>query len=68
VDLMLGVCHGLIGKEGVLRPITTQIALGVVGGVNEVVMEAIESGPVERLTELVDLASDLWAAHLARGA
>jgi AcrR family transcriptional regulator len=65
VDLMLGVCNALARNEPTLRPISAQIALGVVGGVNEVVMAAIESGPVERLTDLVELATHLWAAHLA---
>jgi AcrR family transcriptional regulator len=65
VELMRGLCNALSRTEPGLRPVSEQIALGVVGGVNEVVMAAIESGPVERLTELVDVASDLWAAHLA---
>jgi AcrR family transcriptional regulator len=65
VDLMRGLCNALSHREPGLRPLSAQIALGVVGGVNEVVMAAIESGPVERLTGLVDVATDLWAAHLA---
>jgi AcrR family transcriptional regulator len=68
VALMLGVCNALSSNEPALRPISAQTALGVVGGVNEVVMAAIEAGPVERLTDLVELATALWAAHLARGA
>jgi AcrR family transcriptional regulator len=65
VDLMLGLCNALSNREPGLRPLSPEIALGVVGGVNEVVMAAIESGPVERLSGLVDLATNLWAAHLA---
>jgi AcrR family transcriptional regulator len=65
VDLMRGQCNALSRTEPELRPLSEQIALGVVGGVNEIVMAAIESGPVERLTTLVDVATGMWAAHLA---
>jgi hypothetical protein len=65
VDLMRGLCNALARTAPGLRPVSAQIALGVVGGVNEIVMAAIESGPVERLTTLVDVATDMWAAHLA---
>jgi AcrR family transcriptional regulator len=65
VDLMRGLCNALTRTQPGLRPLSEQIALGVVGGVNEIVMAAIESGPVERLTMLVAVATDMWAAHLA---
>jgi AcrR family transcriptional regulator len=65
VELMLGLCNALTRTERGLRPLSEPIALGVVGGVNEIVMATIESGPVERLTMLVDVATSMWAAHLA---
>jgi AcrR family transcriptional regulator len=65
VDLMRGLCNALTRTQPGLRPLSEQIALGVVGGVNEIVMAAIESGPVEGLTMLVAVATDMWAAHLA---
>jgi AcrR family transcriptional regulator len=64
VTLMRGVCDGLRRDEPRLNRLSHTIALGVVGGVNEVVVATIESGGVERLTDLVDVATDLWAAHL----
>jgi AcrR family transcriptional regulator len=64
VRLMRGVCDALRRGEPQLRKLTPDIALGVVGGVNEVVMAAIEIGPVEAVTGLVEVATDLWAAHL----
>jgi AcrR family transcriptional regulator len=64
VRLMRGVCDALRRGEPQLRKLTPDIALGVVGGVNEVVMAAIEIGPVEAVTDLVEVATDLWAAHL----
>ncbi|MDX6727205.1 MAG: hypothetical protein QOK49_2010, partial [Baekduia sp.] len=41
-----------------------ELALAAVGGVNEIVMRAIETGPVEAITELAGVATDLWAAVL----
>ena len=64
VTLMRGVCDDLRRDEPRLNRLSHTIALGVVGGVNEVVVATIESGGVERLTDLVDVATDLWAAHL----
>ena len=64
VRLMRGVCDGLRGEDPQLRPLKPDIALGVVGGVNEVVMATIEAGPVEAVRGLVEVATDLWAAHL----
>jgi AcrR family transcriptional regulator len=64
VKLMRGVCDALRRGEPGLRRITPAIALGLVGGVNEVVMAAIETGPVEAVTDLAGVATDLWAAQL----
>jgi AcrR family transcriptional regulator len=64
VTLMRSVCDALRREEPQLRPLSPQIALGVVGGINEVVMATIESGPVEAVTGLVEVATDLWAAQL----
>src|SRR3954452_11566689 len=64
VRLMRGVCDGLRRANPELRRLSPQLALGVVGGINEVVMQAIESGPVEDITALNELATDLWAALL----
>jgi AcrR family transcriptional regulator len=62
--LMRDICDGLRRRDPQLRPLSPAIALGIVGGINEVIMQTIESGPVENVTVLVDVATDLWAAPL----
>ena len=64
VRFMRRVCDGLRGAEPRLNPLSPTIALGVVGGVNEVVMHAIETHGVEAVTGLGDVATGLWAAAL----
>jgi AcrR family transcriptional regulator len=64
VVLMSGIGHRLRRGAPQLRRLTPGLALGVVGGINEIVMRAIETGPVEDITGLVDLATDLWCAVL----
>ena len=64
VVLMGGLAERLRGDEPRLRPLTPGLVLGVVGAINEIVMQAIETGPVEAITELGDLAIDLWSAVL----
>jgi AcrR family transcriptional regulator len=64
VRLMRGIGDGLRAAEPALRALTPELALAAVGGVNEIVMRAIETGPVEAITELAGVATDLWAAVL----
>jgi hypothetical protein len=61
---MRGIGDGLRAGEPSLRTLTPELALAAVGGVNEIVMRAIETGPVEAITELAEVATDLWAAVL----
>jgi hypothetical protein len=61
---MRRVCDGLRRAEPRLNPVAPVIALGLVGGVNEVVMHAIETSGVTSITGLGDVATDLWAAAL----
>src|SRR3954471_24495182 len=61
VRFMRRVCDGLRRTEPRLNPLSPTIALGVVGGVNEVVMHAIETRGVEAVTGLGDIATGLWA-------
>jgi AcrR family transcriptional regulator len=64
VRLMRGVCDELRRDEPRLNPISPALALGCVGGVNEVVVHTIESRGVEAVAGLGDVATDLWAAAL----
>jgi AcrR family transcriptional regulator len=64
VVLMGGLAERLRGDEPALRALTPGLVLGVVGAINEIVMQAIETGPVEPITGLCGLATDLWAAVL----
>jgi AcrR family transcriptional regulator len=68
VRFMRGVCDGLRRAEPGLHRPSPAVALGVVGGVNEVVMHAIETQGVESITGLGDVATGLWANALTGGA
>jgi AcrR family transcriptional regulator len=68
VRFMRGVCDGLRDAEPRLNRVSRAIALGVVGGVNEVVMHAIETRGVDAVTGLGDVATDLWANALTGAA
>jgi AcrR family transcriptional regulator len=65
VALMRDICDALGRDDPRLRPLPPAIALGVVGGVNEIVMEALETGPAAEVPRLVDVVTDLWAAQLS---
>jgi AcrR family transcriptional regulator len=67
VRLMCGVCADLRETTPELNPVPEHMALGVVGGVNEVVAHAIETRGVEALAGLGDVATDLWTAVLTAG-
>jgi AcrR family transcriptional regulator len=68
VRFMLRVCDGLRDDEPALNALSPAIALGVVGGVNEVVMHAIETEGVDAVTGLGDVAAGLWAGALTGAA
>lgn len=52
------------GLTGLPRP----MALALVGGINELVLEAVESGRIDRLPDLAPTATDLVVAVLERSA
>jgi AcrR family transcriptional regulator len=64
VVLMGGLAERLRRDEPRLRRLTPGLVLGTVGAINEVVMQAIETGPVETIPRLCELATDLWSAVL----
>jgi AcrR family transcriptional regulator len=68
VRFMRGVLDGLREVDPTLNELSPAFALGCVGGVNEVVMEAIERRGVEAITGLGDVATGIWAAALTGAA
>jgi AcrR family transcriptional regulator len=52
--------------EGAGRTLTPALATAVVGGLNELMLEAVEAGQVERIGELADAATELIRAVLTR--
>lgn len=61
-DFMLGVVNGGQGGKGRQAPLSRQMAMAVVGGINELVLEHIEQGRVARLVDLVVPSSQLVRA------
>jgi AcrR family transcriptional regulator len=57
----------LLDGEGVTA-LTPALATAVVGGLNELMLEAVEAGRAERIGELADAATELIRAVLARPA
>jgi AcrR family transcriptional regulator len=49
-----------------VRALSPALATAVVGGLNELMLEAVEAGQAERLGELADAATELIHAALAR--
>lgn len=64
VRLMRDVTAGLRRAEPELRRVGPEVALAIVGGINELVAEAIEDEGVERIRRLASVATDLWCAVL----
>jgi len=52
--------------EGAGRALTPALATAVVGGLNELMLEAVEAGRAERIGELADAATELIRAVLRR--
>ena len=53
-------------EEAGIRALTPALATAVVGGLNELMLEAVEAGQAERMGELADAATELIGAVLAR--
>ena len=49
-----------------IRPLSPRLATAVVGGLNELILEALEEGEEERLAELAGAATELLRAVLRR--
>jgi AcrR family transcriptional regulator len=68
VRFMRRVCDGLRAGEPGLNRVPPAVALGVVGGVNELVLHAIETRGVDAITGLGDVATGLWVNALTGAA
>jgi AcrR family transcriptional regulator len=53
-------------EEAGIRALTPALATAVVGGLNELMLEAVEAGHAERMGELADAATELIRAVLTR--
>jgi hypothetical protein len=53
-------------EEDDIRALTPALATAVVGGLDELMLEAVEAGHAERMGELADAATELIRAVLAR--
>ena len=60
-DFMLGVVNGVGGGER-SAPLSARMAMAVVGGINELILQYIEQGQVARLLDLVGPSSQLLRA------
>jgi AcrR family transcriptional regulator len=67
--LVRGVSDGLRRAHPDLRRITPELALGLVGATNELVMRAVEAGrTAELVAEVSPAATDVWYAVVTSGA
>jgi len=65
-DFMLGVVNGGEGAPQRSKPLSPDMAMAVVGGINELILQYIERDRVAQLLELVEPSSQL--VRLATGA
>jgi len=62
---LLGELTARAGKDHAeLRPLTPAMCTALVGGINELVLLAVEEGQADHLTDLADTATDLIAAAI----
>lgn len=64
---MLGVINADRGARSQAEPLAPEMAMAVVGGINELILQSIEQGREARLGELVAPASTLVRAVADRG-
>ena len=61
-DFILSVVNDPASKSRRARPLSNEMAMAIVGGVNELVLQAIEEHRADRLTELSGAAAELARA------
>jgi AcrR family transcriptional regulator len=65
-DLLRALSEQAATEEAWIRPLSPRLATAVVGGLNELMLEAVEQGEEERVGELAGAATELVRAVLAR--
>jgi hypothetical protein len=67
VDLLSGVAGQLAeGHPDEVRPISRELVLAAVGGINELMLARVERGEAERLPEDAGVAADVLIGLLER--
>ena len=67
VDLLTGVAAELARQHpDQVRPVSRQMVVAAVGGINELILARVERGDAERLTEDADVAADVVIGLLER--
>jgi AcrR family transcriptional regulator len=67
VDLLVEVAEGLAAEHpGEVRPVSRDLVLAAVGGINELILARVERGEAERITEDVDAATATVVGLLER--
>jgi AcrR family transcriptional regulator len=67
VDLLTGVAAELARQHpDQVRPVSRQMVLAAVGGINELILARVERGDAERLPEDADVAADVVIGLLER--
>jgi AcrR family transcriptional regulator len=65
-ELLRALSAQAAAEQPGIRPLTPALATAVVGGLNELMLEAVEAGREERLGELAGAATELLRALLGR--
>jgi AcrR family transcriptional regulator len=65
-DLLRALSVQAAAEQPGIRPLSAPLATAVVGGLNELMLEAVEAGEEERLGELAGAATELLRAVLGR--
>jgi AcrR family transcriptional regulator len=65
-DLLRELSELAAGEEAAIRPLSPRLATAVVGGLNELMLEAVEQGEEERVGELSGAAGELLRAVMSR--
>jgi AcrR family transcriptional regulator len=67
VDLLTGVAAQLSQRHpDEVRPVSRELVLAAVGGINEIMLARVERGEAERLAEDADVAADVLIGLLER--
>ena len=65
-DQLRAFSEAAVAEGADVRALTPELATAVVGGLNELMLEAVEAGHAERMGELADAATELIRALLTR--